>query len=278
MPSETRLYVPKLQAVKNLVSRPEAFGLSLPPIQNHPYFLTVPIQRDIDVALVAQLAGLPLKEFHELNPSLNKPVILAAGTPQVLLPYDNANRFVSALPQHRGPLASWTAWVVPKTMRPADVAKRFDMNEATLREVNKIPPRMLVRTGSTLLVPRSERRDADVPEQVADHATMLLVADVPPRRRAVVRARRNDSVASVAARYGVSSANVAEWNKVSAGARFKAGQSVVVYLPAKAKTRTGPARAAGTSRNATASRAARKSAQAGRPRAASGTRVASPGR
>ena len=85
MPAETRNYVPKFQAMKNIVARPAAFALSLPPLENHPYFLTVPIERDIDVALVAELAGVTVDEFHQLNPQLNKPVILAAATPQVLL-------------------------------------------------------------------------------------------------------------------------------------------------------------------------------------------------
>ena len=98
---------------------------------------------------------MSLDDFQTLNPQMNKPVILAAGTPQVLLPYDNANRFVRKLPLHRGPLASWTAWVAPKTMRPAEAARQVGMDEAELREVNRIPPRMLVKAGSTLLVPRA---------------------------------------------------------------------------------------------------------------------------
>jgi hypothetical protein len=111
MPEETRNYVPKLQAIKNIVARPDAFALVLPPLENHPYFISVPIERDIDVVLAARLSGLTLEQFQQLNPQLNKPVILAAGTPQVLLPYDNANLFVSGLATHRGTLASWTAWV-----------------------------------------------------------------------------------------------------------------------------------------------------------------------
>ncbi len=92
MPDETRNYVPKLQAVKNIVARPEAFALTLPLLENHPFFLSVTVDRDIDVALAAQLSGLRLEDFLALNPQMNKPVILAAGTPQLLLPYDNANR------------------------------------------------------------------------------------------------------------------------------------------------------------------------------------------
>ena len=139
MPEETRYYVPKLQAVKNIIARPESFGLQLPSVENHPYFLSVPIERDIDVDLAARLAGMQMDEFKTLNPQMNRPVILAAGTPQVLLPYDNANLFVRNFSGHRGPLASWTAWVAPTTLRPADAAKRVGMTEAQLREVNRHP-------------------------------------------------------------------------------------------------------------------------------------------
>ncbi|HEX7437285.1 MAG TPA: transglycosylase SLT domain-containing protein, partial [Caldimonas sp.] len=168
MPAETQLYVPKLQAVKNIIARPQDFGLTLPALSNHPYFLSVAIERDIDVGLAVQLAGMSLDEFQTLNPQMNKPVILAAATQQILLPYDNANRFVRQLPQHRGPLATWTAWVAPKTMRTAEAARVIGMNEAQLREINRIPSRMLVKVGSTLVVPRTQARLADVSLHVAD--------------------------------------------------------------------------------------------------------------
>jgi len=234
MPDETRNYLPKLQAVKNIVLRPEAFALALPPLRNHPYFVSVGIERDIDLDLAARLAGLPVDEFKQLNPQMNKPVILAAGTPQVLLPYDSANQFVRALTQHRGLLASWTAWVAPKTSKPAEVARQVGMDEARLREVNNIPKGMLVKAGSTLLVPRGAHRTEDVTEHVAEHATLALAPDLPPLRRVSFKAgKRGDSVAAVAKRYRVSPAQVAQWNGTSAGAQFKAGQAVVVMLASK---------------------------------------------
>lgn len=233
MPPETRNYVPKLHAVRNIVAHPEAYGLSLSPIENHPYFVSVPIQRDMDVALAAQLAQLAQADFQALNPSMNKPVILAAGTPQILLPYANASSFMHNLSRHKGPLATWTAWVVPKTMRPADAAKRVGMSESELRSINRIPPRMLVKAGSTLLVPRSQHRAQDVSEDVADNAMMALAPDLPPMRRMTVKARKRDTVASIARRYKVSEAQVAQWNRARIGATFQRGQSVVVYVPVK---------------------------------------------
>lgn len=233
MPNETQFYVPKLQAVKNIVAKPETFGLALPEVANHPYFLSVPITRDIDVDIAARLAGLPLDDFKALNPQMNKPVILAAGTPYVLLPYDNANQFVRELAEHRGAMASWTAWVAPKTLRPADAAKQVGMSEARLREVNRIPPRMLVRAGSTLLVPRSAQRSTDVSEHIADNAIMALAPDLPPARKVSLKAGKKDTVASIARRYRLQAKQVAQWNDVGLSASFKPGETVVVYLAGK---------------------------------------------
>ncbi len=234
MPTETQYYVPKLQAVKNIIARPADFALTLPVLRNHPYFLSVPIERDMDVTMAVRLAGMPLEEFQTLNPQMNKPVILAAGTPQVLLPYDNANLFVRALPLQRGPLASWTAWRAPKTLHPAEAARQVGMSEAQLREVNHIPPRMLVKAGSTLLVPRDAHRQADVSIEVADNATMALAPDLPPLRKVSLKAGRKDNVASVAKRHHVSPVQLAQWNNLSPSASFKPGQSIVVYVAAKA--------------------------------------------
>jgi membrane-bound lytic murein transglycosylase D len=177
MPAETRNYVPKLHAVKNIVLGPQAVGLQLPPLENHPFFLGVAIERDIDVALAARLAGMPLDDFQALNPQMNKPVILAAGTPQLLLPYDNANRFLRELRHHQGPLATWTAWVAPQTMKPAAAAKAAGVSEAQLLEVNQIPARMLVRAGSTLLVPRGAHSTSDVAGAIADSAVLALAPE-----------------------------------------------------------------------------------------------------
>ena len=244
MPAETRDYVPKLQAIKNIVARPEAYGLTLPTLENHPYFLSVSIERDIDVELAAQLAAMPLEEFQQLNPQMNRPVIFAAGTPQVLLPYDNANAFVRNLPLHDGPLATWTVWVAPKTLKPAEAAELVDMSEAELRDVNRIPPSMLIQAGSALVVPRPEERLHDVPEHLAENGHVTFTSDTRGLRRVSFRAgRRGDSVAAIARRYHVSPELVAHWNRVGVDGKFRRGQNIVVMVPAKIKrTRTSTAR------------------------------------
>ncbi len=235
MPDETRNYVPKLLAVKNIVANPQVFNATLPEIPNHPYFQSVTITRDLDVALAAKLAEIKLEDFKSLNPSANKPVIFAAGTPRILLPWDSAGIFERNLSIHNGQTAGWTVWVAPATMKVVDAAKRVGMNETQFRELNRIPPRMLIKQGSTLLVPRSAKQDKDVSEHVADNGQVSFSPEIVLKRM-LVKLRKSETVASIAKRYKVTAASVADWNKVAAASTFKAKQSVVLYLPVKAKS------------------------------------------
>ena len=231
MPMETRMYVPKLQAVKNIVGLPSTFNSKLPLIENHPYFQSVTIRRDIDVVLAAKLAEVQLDNFKALNPSINRPVIMASGTPQILLPWDNAEVFQSNLESYSGArLASWTVWVAPTTMRPAEAAKRVGMSESEFRTVNAIPPKVVIKAGSSLLVPRSDSIKEDVAVKVADNGQLSLAPEVV-LNRSTIKAGKGETVATIARKYRVDADQVAQWNKVSIAATFKPGQQVVVFLP-----------------------------------------------
>ena len=289
MPRETRHYVPKLQAVKNLIAQPANFSLTLPELQNHPYFLSVPITRDIDVETAIALSGMRADEFRSLNPQHKSPVILAAGTPQLLMPYDNANLFLRRIARHDGQLATWTVWVAPRTLHPSDAARQVGMTEDELREANDIPPRMLVKAGSTLLVSRAARHH-DVTEEVLENARLSFAPEVSTRR-VVLRARKRDTVTSIARRYRVSPDAVAAWNDVSSSARFKPGQRIVLHLvrstqakrPAGSKVRAAsvahkPSRSAkAASKQPVAKKSASRSAKTPVAAKKSSTRVAKRG-
>ncbi len=233
MPAETRLYVPKLQAMENLVANPQGKGIQLPSIPNHPYFQTVPLPRDMDVALVARLAEVPVEDFKALNPSAHRPVLLAGGTSQILLPWDSAEIFNRNTAAYEGRLASWTVWVAPKNMKVPEAAKKVGMSEEDMRSVNKIPPRMLIKAGSALLVPRPSKQEKDVTSKVADNGQLNLAPEVVLRKR-VIKARKKDTFASVAKRYKIAAADVAKWNNLSLDSALKPGQKLVLMLPGKA--------------------------------------------
>jgi membrane-bound lytic murein transglycosylase D len=104
VPEETRLYVPKLQALKNIIANPEAFGITLDPLPNEPYFVAVENTRNLDLRAAAKAAEMPLDEFLALNPAFNGVMISAADTPIVLVPAEKAETFRQNLERLRLPI------------------------------------------------------------------------------------------------------------------------------------------------------------------------------
>jgi membrane-bound lytic murein transglycosylase D len=231
MPNETRNYVPKLQAVKNLIEDPAKYGLTLPEIPNHPYFVTVTTSRDIDVKVAAQLADMKLDDFKALNPSFTKPVILGSTQPQILLPFDSAEVFARNLKHYTLPLSSWTTYQVTMRERPKDLAERIGVDPKTLLAVNKIPSGMRLKPGSTILVPKSDDGPAvgDISAAVAENAVLSIEPDKPIYRRVSVRVPQRESATAIASRLGVSVSELHKWNRTRA-ASFRAGTQLVVYV------------------------------------------------
>lgn len=230
MPSETRSYVPKLQAVKNLVLNPANFSVELPTIEDHPFFQVVNITQDMDATLVANLANVDMSDFRALNPSLKKPVVFAAATPQILLPWNNAQVFRRNLSElGKGRLASWTVWHTPKTMSVSDAAKQVGMSEAALRDANNIPPRMLIKGGSALMVPRTAQAGQE--DVAADVAASALLSLAPERSASSgggttrsIRVRSGQTLSGIAKAHGVRASDLASWNKLSLKSQLKVGQ------------------------------------------------------
>jgi membrane-bound lytic murein transglycosylase D len=232
------------------VANPDAFNTELPLIENHPYFQTVAITRDIDVELVAKLADVSTEDFKALNPSFRKPVIFAAATPEILLPWDNAKVFRRNMQAFdEGQYASWTVWTVPSTISVAEAAQRVGLGESDLRAINNIPPRMLIKAGSALMVPRGANVHADVAGHIADNGQISFAPEVVTRRT-TIKAHKRDTLISVANRYGVSVSNLADWNDLKSTATLRAGQSLVAYLPVRASSggNARASRSAGTAR------------------------------
>jgi membrane-bound lytic murein transglycosylase D len=270
MPTETQHYVPKLQAVKNIVAEPEKFGIALPPVPNSPYFVAIQKTRDIDVRTAARLAEMSPDEFRSLNPQFNRPVIVGAGAPTLLLPTDRVAAFNANLAAWEAtgqPLASWTTYTTKPADSLAGIAQRAGIDEQRLREANRIPPRYRIAAGSTILIPRDETM-ADIAPASLD-GRFALVPESANLRKITYRVRRGDTLHSVARRYRVEERDVIVWNQLTSPTLF-AGQRLELTVPV-AKSRA-PAKAA--TRPATAARKSAATTAKSPAKAATGKAVA----
>ena len=214
MPSETRNYYPKLQAVKNIIATPMQYGIRLPVVENQPYFVSINKTRDIDIKLAAQLAELPMEEFKALNPQFNRPVITGSNSTNILLPALNAQKFKENLGKWTHALSSWTAHkVIAARERIETIAAKFKTTPQVIREANSIPPNMHAKAGSTLLVPRLESTTyKDIADDVVDNSVLKVEAYAPELKQITVKVGKKDTMTSIAKRHKVTLAQIREWN------------------------------------------------------------------
>jgi membrane-bound lytic murein transglycosylase D len=157
MPVETRYYVPKLQALKNIVAQPELFGFHLPPISNQPYFETVLKPELMDIAVAARLAEIPIEEFVSLNPAYHRPVMHGNQAGPLVLPAGKVDTYLANLERYEArdiPLSNWLTYTIKKGDTLAKVAANYKISQTQLERINGITRRIKVGPGFNLLVPR----------------------------------------------------------------------------------------------------------------------------
>jgi len=243
IPTETRNYLPKLQAVKNIVLDPDRFGLSLPEVADASYFVTVTTERQIDVALAAKLADMPLDDFRLLNPAHNRPVIASRGAQRINLPSDKAETFVMNLDSYRQPLLSWRPYQIKSGDKIEKIAPEFGIGVDELKRVNGLTGRKRIGPGFTLLVPV---RYGVPPDAIATEAFREAPVDGP----SVHRVRRGETLARIAERYGVSVADLKRLNglattSVSPGRRLRLHEGTTLAPSAKASGKARSVKATG---------------------------------
>jgi membrane-bound lytic murein transglycosylase D len=241
LPPETKNYVPKLQAIKNIITEPEKFGLALNSIPNRPYFARVTTPKQIDAKLAAQLAEVSYEEFTALNPSYNRPVITSTGEKhQLLLPVWAAERFVSNLASYDKPLTSWQTYNAKRGERMDSIAKKFGMNVSQLRNVNGLPIAKKMRNSQTMLVPASfsGKPISDASETQSDiiNASEFANNDImeetdknEPKVTPTVthKVKKGETLIALANKYDTSTQALMKLNRLKSG-NVKAGQNLKI--------------------------------------------------
>jgi membrane-bound lytic murein transglycosylase D len=223
MPAETRGYVPKLQALKNIVANPDAFGVRLEPIPNEPYFATVPTPSAIDIRLAAQFAEMSVDELIALNPAVNRPMISGPHTASLVLPADRVDNFQRNLEAYDQPLTSWQAYTMKHGDTLDKLAAKHGIPVSKLKLANGISSRTKVKPGFELLLPIKGSAAGAEPLPA-----VFRQPPPPPRRHggAVHIVRKGETLYGIARRYHVSTDSLLRWNHVGV---LTTGQRLVIY-------------------------------------------------
>jgi membrane-bound lytic murein transglycosylase D len=214
LPAETQNYVPKLLALAQVVMTPQAYGVSLNPIANEPYFEKVEFKQRMDLARVAAMADLDEDELYLLNPAFKKGVTLD-GPQHLLVPTDKAELLTANLllmkPQK---LVDWQQYRVRSGDSLHSIANRHQLTVSTLKDINKLSSNHL-RIGQLLSIP------AEPGVVVREPLPPRSIAQSKPSR--TYRVKNGDNLWQIAKNHKVAVKDVQRWNKLS-GNSLRVGQ------------------------------------------------------
>lgn len=211
LPIETRNHIHKLIAIKNIVADPEDYGIELNIIPNQPYFKEIDAHQHIDKTLAAELADISLEELDALNPAHKRAIIKVTNPPQaLLLPVENADKFLENLENHEEPLMSWHIHQVQRGENINKISRRYRMTENQLKEANGITKQSnRITHGQTILVPHASNRiDANTSivrkkPSLARYAKNLSIYIV---------VKKGDTLSGIAKRHGTTIQQIKRWN------------------------------------------------------------------
>ena len=207
LPMETRNYVPKLLAVRNIMQDPEKYGLTIMDIPFQPYFETVEVPDKIDTELSARLAEISLEEFQLLNPEHKRPIMKSVhGAHSILLPVSAVSTFNKNLFEHNKPLSSWKVYKPKKGETLKGVAKKFKIDWKILAKVNQVRSKRTFRKRSILLIPNNNAIGTSFPSSgggIIDYDTIVTH-----------RVSRGETLSHISIRYNVSVKDIKEFNEL----------------------------------------------------------------
>lgn len=206
LPRETQDYVPKLLALSQVIRTPEAYGISLSPIANEPYFDRVEIGGSMELSRLAEMAGIDQGELIQLNPAYKRGITLD-GPQYLLVPTENAERLQLNLGRTPEQLAEWRK-------------QRLAAGRSVAR-----PRRPELHRTFTL-------------QQVSTPPSARMLAMVEEPRRSLVkkrqsvtyyRVRKGDSLHGIAQRFQVDAKTLQRWNALN-DQTIRPGQTLTLFL------------------------------------------------
>lgn len=236
LPKETEAYVPRLLALKTLISQPEEYDLSLLHIPDAPYFAAVDVGSQIDLAQAAELAEMSMEDFYLLNPGFNRWATDPEGPHQILVPLDRAEMVrtkLGAMPQDQR--VTWDRYKIKAGDSLSTIAARYKISVDGLKAVNNLNSH-IIRQGDILMVPVATEGKSHYAFSAEQRLkkTRSRSAKNADGEKVTYEVQAGDSFWTISRRYDVGVRELAKWNGMAPGDPLQIGQKLVIWSKVEA--------------------------------------------
>ncbi|MGC1182082.1 LysM peptidoglycan-binding domain-containing protein [Legionella sp.] len=241
LPRETQVYVPRLFALAEIINNPQRYKLILPEIPYLPYFEEVNIGSQIDLSHAAKLAGISYKELIQLNPGYNRWTTAPYKPFKLLIPTEKVHQFnfnLAHFPEDKR--VSWTKHQVRQGDSLDNIAIRYHTTVNLIKQLNQLTTTR-VKPNQSILIPSTKNAPVIAKKEIAIAKTTPYgtsskfkgpIKEVA-NRRVIHIVQGTDSYQRLERMYGVSTAEIQSWNKLSVRQRLRTGQQLIIWKKIK---------------------------------------------
>jgi len=223
LPAETQRHVPRILALAHLFANADDYGVELDPIPNEPYLAVIDAGSQVDLTLVANIAGLEPEVIYRLNPGYRQWATHPDGPHTIMIPASHAEALNNGLATlNENQRVTWDRYVIQPGDTLGAIANRYRTRVNILQSVNNLSGSRII-AGDSLLIPRAYNATAplevpDVPVYPTNQADVITAA--------TYQVRSGDNLWRIATRHRMSVEELAQWNDINPEAVLRPGQTL----------------------------------------------------
>jgi membrane-bound lytic murein transglycosylase D len=227
LPAETKGYVPKLLAISAIVANSKNHNITLASIPDEPYLERIDIGSQIDLALAAELANLPIETIYKLNPAFNRWATDPKGPHKLSLPIDKAEGFLGALAKvNKKNRIKWERHRIRQGETLGQIALKFQTTVELLQDVNNLRDKW-IRAGKSIIIPVATK---NLKHYLSEDQRRLTLQRTNRRGIKVKHTvRPGDTFWDISRKYKVKVGQLASWNGMSPRDSLMPGQKLVIW-------------------------------------------------
>ncbi len=221
LPLETKLYVPKMLALSDLLKNSKQYGIQLPTTDESRALARVKVDSPVSMTQLAEVTGMPLKKLQAFNAGYKGTTVGTGNAKYVMVPQKHAALVRESI------AAGEIAAVQPSAQDEASAAMAGSNYEVRSGDtLSSIAARMKVSTRD-LQRWNNLRGTSIKPGQKLSIGTSSTSSQLA-NNSITYRVRKGDSLSSIAKRHGVGVKDVKRWNSDSNALR--PGDQLTLYV------------------------------------------------
>ena len=225
LPRETEIYVPKLIALRDIISNPGSYGITIPSLPNKPITKFVKIKHPIDFYTISVLSGVDESTIHQLNPGFSAWYFLPTMQKRLLLPSKSADLFIKRYSKLIKLIYSSKIHKVEKGDTLSRISRIYNVSIKSIKVLNNLKSD-LIRIDQKLKLPIEGVAKDKSNINIGNKNYKILDKTITYKHKI----KRYDNWYKIARHYDTNLKTLLSWNKATKNTKLLIGELIDIQM------------------------------------------------